>query len=77
MTMLELDDTEVIQKRYKLRRMSNKCIETTIPFEVFAREARRAGLTPEQALKQLEAVWRYNSFHGLHLSFEEKEKFEV
>jgi hypothetical protein len=38
------------------------------------REARRQGLTLAEALKKLVAVWRYDSFAGLFLSFEPSDK---
>jgi hypothetical protein len=71
----QLDDKNVIIKRYRIRLTGKvgETIETTIPREVFEREARRQDLTVEEALEKLEAVWRYNSFRGLHLSFELKE----
>ena len=73
---IEIDDKKVIIKRYKIRSTGKQgsTLETSIPREAFEREARRLGLTVEKALKKLEAVWRYNSFRGLHLSFEPKEK---
>ena len=71
-TTIELKDTDVIIKTYKIRKTGRHgaTIETSIPREVFEREARRLGLTFEEALEKLVAVWRYNSFRGLHLSFE-------
>ena len=68
-----LDDNEIIIKRYKIRTTGRegRSIETTIPREVFEREARRFGLTIKQALEKLIVVWRFDSFRGLHLSFEE------
>jgi hypothetical protein len=68
-----LDDNAVIIKKYRVRKTGNEgaSLETTIPREVFEREARRLGLTPEDAIKKLLAVWRFNSFKGLHLAFEE------
>lgn len=73
---IELTDKELIIKRYRIRSTGNlrASIETTIPREVFERECRRQGLTIEEGLARLEAVWRYNSFRGLHLSFESKKK---
>jgi len=73
---IHLDDKEVFIKKYRVRTTGREgsTLETSIPREAFEREARRLGLTFEQALKKLEAVWRFNSFHGLHLSFELKEK---
>ena len=69
---IQLSDEKVIIKRYKVRSVGNQkaSIETTIPREAFEREARRCGMTMEEALSNLMAVWRFNSFKGLHLSFE-------
>ncbi len=73
---IRIDDNKVIIKRYKIRPTgkAGSTLETSIPKEVFEREARRLGLTTEQALQELEAVWRFNDFRGLHLSFEPIEK---
>jgi hypothetical protein len=73
---IQLNDQKVIIKRYKVRSVGKQkaSIETTIPKEVFEREARRCGMTTQQALTDLVAVWRFNSFRGLHLSFEKKEE---
>lgn len=77
-TTIELKDENVIIKTYKIRTTgrAGATIETSIPREVFEREARRQGLTAKEALKKLVAVWRYNSFHGLHLTFEPRETFK-
>jgi len=71
-----INDENVLMKRYKIRATGNQTasIETTIPKEAFEREARRQGMTIKEALEKLTAVWRYNSFHGLHLSFEQRGK---
>lgn len=73
---INLDDKKVLIKKYAIRQTGRegRSLEITIPKEVFEREARRLGYTVEEALKKLEAVWRYNGFHGLHLNFEEKEE---
>ena len=73
---IQLGDDKVIIRRYKIRSVGNQkaSIETTIPREAFEREARRCGMTTQQALTDLVAVWRFNSFRGLHLSFEKKEE---
>jgi len=64
----------VIKKTYKVRQTGRhgSSLETTIPREAFEREARRRGMTVEEAVKKLKAVWWFNNFNGLHLSFEEK-----
>jgi len=71
---IQLSDEKVIIKRYKIRPVGNQkaSIETTIPREAFEREARRCGMTTQEALSDLVAVWRFNSFKGLHLSFEKR-----
>ena len=71
---IQLRDDKVIIRRYKIRSVGNQkaSIETTIPREAFEREARRCGMTAQQALHDLVAVWRFNSFRGLHLSFEKR-----
>jgi len=71
---IQLSDEQVIIKRYKIRTTGNQnaSIETTIPREAFEREARRQDMTVEEAVEKLAAVWRFNSFRGLHLSFEKK-----
>jgi len=76
MEQIILREKDVIIKRYKVRPTGSQgaTLETSIPKEVFEREARRLGLTIKEALEQLEAVWRFNNFRGLHLSFEPVEK---
>jgi hypothetical protein len=73
---VELTDVNLIIKRYTLRvtGRNGRTVETSIPREVVEREARRQGLTLTEALERLEAVWRYNSFRGLLLSFEPREE---
>ena len=68
----QTSDEDVIIKRYKVRLTGRfgSSIETTVPKEVFEREARRLGLTVREALEKLVAVWRYDSFIGLRLTFE-------
>jgi hypothetical protein len=75
---IKLDDRHVIIKIYRIRATGGKSatLETSIPREAFEREVRRLGLTVEEALQQLVAVWRYNSFRGLHLDFEPKKLHE-
>lgn len=74
MSNIFVDDKEVITKKYKLRTAGaqNATIEITLPKEAVEREARRLGISEEEAVEKLIGVWRYNSFHGLHLVFELK-----
>jgi hypothetical protein len=69
----------LLRKCYKIRTTgkNGKSIETSIPKEVFEREARRQGLTVEEALNKLQAVWQYDGFAGLFLSFEPKKDQEA
>jgi len=73
---IHIDDKKVIIKKYRVRTTGKQgsTLETSIPKEVFEREARRFGLTVEKALEILVAVWRFDSFHGLLLSFEPAEE---
>ncbi len=74
---IEINENDVIKKRYKIRRTgapNGRSIETSIPPEVFEREARRYGMTVSEAIEKLRVVWHYNSFSGLHLEFEKKEE---
>jgi hypothetical protein len=73
---IHIDDKKVIIKKYRVRTTGKQgsTLETSIPREAFEREARRLGLHSNEALKKLVAVWRFNSFHGLHLSFEPAEE---
>lgn len=73
---IDIDDRKVIIKKYKVRTTGKQgsTLETSLPKEAFEREARRFGLPFCEALEKLVAVWRFNNFHGLHLSFELAEK---
>lgn len=74
--MSELDDKQVILKRYKLRVAGAQGATTQIslPPDALARESRRLGIPEEEAAKKLIGVWKYNSFRGLHLDFELKQE---
>ena len=67
-----IDDRKVIMKKYKLRRAGAQkaTIEITLPKEAVEREARRLGISEEEAAEKLLGVWKYNDFRGIHLSFE-------
>jgi hypothetical protein len=69
-----IDDKKAIVKRYKLRTAGAQgaTIEITLPKEAVEREARRLGISEEEAVEKLIGVWKFNSFHGLHLDFELK-----
>jgi hypothetical protein len=74
METLLIDDKRAIVKRYKLRTAGAQgaTIEITLPKEAVEREARRLGISEEEAVEKLIGVWRFNSFRGLHLDFELK-----
>jgi hypothetical protein len=72
------DDKKVIMKKYRLRRAGAQgaTIEITLPKEAVEREARRLGISDEEAAEKLVGIWRYNAFPGLHLSFEKRANSE-
>lgn len=74
--MKNIELSDAIIKKYKIRLTGRdgSSLETTIPKEAFEREARRLGLSVEEAVKALLVVWHYDSFTGLHLTFEPKEE---
>jgi len=73
---ISLDDKKLIVKKYKLRTAGAQgaTIEITLPKGAVERDARRLGLSEEEAVEKLVGVWRYDSFPGLHLSFETKKE---
>ena len=73
---IQIDDKKVIMKKYRLRREGARraTIAITLPREVVEREARRLGISEDKTTEKLLGVWKYNEFHGLHLSFEPTEK---
>ena len=79
METIAFDDKKVIMKKYKLRTAGAQgaTTEITLPKEALEREARRLGISEEEAVKKLMGVWRYNNFRGLHLDFELKKDREV
>jgi len=77
--MSELPDNKnVIMKKYKLRRAGAQgaTIEITVPKEAVEREARRLGISEEEAVERLLGVWKYDnfSFPGLVLQFERRKE---
>jgi len=72
--VIRLDDPNMLIKKYRLRKTGayGSSTEVTIPPEVFDREARRLGLSRDEALETLQAVWRYGNFRGVFLTFEAK-----
>jgi len=73
--VIRLDDPNLLLKKYRLRKTGGygRSIETTIPQEAFDREAKRLGLSRDEALEILQAVWRYGDFPGIYLAFEVNE----
>lgn len=77
--VIELQDEDLFIKTYKIRQpmKGRHSVQTTIPIEAFEREARRRNMTFQEAVDKLVAVWRYNHFYGLHLTFEISEKVQA
>jgi len=71
-----IDDKKMLKKTYKVR-FAGGAYEITLPKVAVEREARRLGISEEDVVEKLVAVWRFNAFRGLHLDFEVKERREV
>lgn len=72
MKKIQLDDKNLLIKRYTIRKTGRRgaSLETTIPREVFAREARRNNMTVDEAIQKLKVVFRYGDFEGVFVTFE-------
>ena len=70
--------TDAYTRTYIMRTAGrrSRTIEVTVPRDVIVRQARRAGLTVEEYLKQYRAVASFDDFEGVHYHFE-KYKGEV
>jgi len=68
---LELKGT--YKRRYKMRVQGENGLNTvvSIPRPVIEREAEMHGMTPEEFIKRFRAVAHYDSFEGVHYTFEE------
>ena len=68
---------ELYEKRYKLRKSGKDgvSIEVTVPRIILEYEARKRGLSVDEALARFEGVWKFNNLKGVYLFvFEEREK---
>lgn len=74
--LISLDEKKAIIKKYKLRTAGNQgaTIEITLPKAAVQREARRLGISEEEAVEKLIGVWMFNDFKGLYLHFELKKE---
>jgi len=74
--LISIDDKKAIIKKYKLRTAGNQgaTIEITLPKDAVEREARRLGISEDEAVEKLIGVWMFNDFRGLHLHFELKKE---
>lgn len=70
--------TDSYKKRYKMRALGQDGLNivVSIPRIVIEREAERQELTIEEFLEQFRAVARFNSFEGIHYTFEPIKKEE-
>lgn len=66
------EDPNAITKRYKLRK-GGASLVITLPREAVEREARRLGISEEEAEEKLVGIWSFNSFVGLRLIFKVRE----
>jgi len=69
-----IDDNFALLKKCKLRTAgaAGATIEITLPKSAVEREARRLGVSEEDAVAKLLGVWHFGSFRGLYLDFELK-----
>lgn len=76
--VIEFHDKDTLEKKYSLTATGDKktAVKMGIPPPIIKREAKRRGMTREEAIKKLQAVVRYNSFPGFHVSFELKPKYK-
>jgi hypothetical protein len=67
-----IDISNALRKEYNLRPTGTNSFETTIPVEPLKREARKLGMPLEEFIGRYEAVWHFDGFPGLYLTFQEK-----
>jgi len=72
--MVSIHLTRALRKAYNLRPTGGKgaTVETSIPREPLEREARQRGLSVGEFVERFEAVWHFDDFEGLFLTFREK-----
>ena len=62
-------------RTYKLRTTGqrDRTFEVSVPRDVILRQARRAGVTPDEFLEQYRAVAHFDDFEGVYYYFEKYE----
>jgi hypothetical protein len=66
-----IDLMETLEKKYKFR-LVGKTVEVSIPRLPMERDARLLGLSIKEFMNRYAAVWHYDGFPGLYLTFQEK-----
>ena len=63
---------DALRKTYKMRRNApgRDSVVVAMPFEVVEREARKLELSVDEFIKQYQVVAQYDSFDGVHYTFE-------
>lgn len=66
---------DALHKRYQIRFnvKGRKSLVVAFPYEVVERESRKQGMTVNQFIENFQAVAQYDSFDGVHYTFEEIE----
>lgn len=61
------------RKTYRLRAAvpGRKYLQVAFPYEVVEKEARSHGLTIDEFIERFQVVAQYDSFDGVHYTFEE------
>ena len=73
-----IDLSNALSRRYSMWRPRRgtkeiRTINSTLPYEVVEREARKVDLVVEEFIQQYDAEYLYDSFDGLHVRFVKKE----
>lgn len=76
--MIIIDPSDAYEKTYSLRfaGRNNKTVEISVPKLLLEREARKLGLTLEEAIKKLDGKWLFDHFEGAVAVLQLKEKRE-
>lgn len=66
---------EAIARRYAIRKAGKGItLESSLPYDAIAREARKRGLEVNDFIEKYEAEFLYNDFGGMHIRFVSKKK---
>ena len=67
---MEVPDALRKECRIRFNVKGKKSLIVRFPYEVVEREARKKGLTVDEFLEKFQAIAQYDSFDGVHYTFE-------